>query len=134
MANEAVPIYGTGEKLRIFTCAANPTVSFGTLMLLSGDNTASFSLAGSGAQFAGIAFSDKSTNETVLTLDMGGQWDLTASGAIPAGHKVVMAGGNKVMDIDLTTAAVAASGAQVVGTVFEAASDNEQVRVDLDRR
>lgn len=146
MADEAVKVEGTGwaHNMRRFTVANSPAIPIHTLMYISGDNTASFGGTASGAEFAGITTSEKEggDGQTELTLEIGGVWDLTASGAIPRGHKVVLAGGNRVMDIDFGRTVsvsggltyVASSGAMVVGTVTETASDGEVVRVDLSRR
>lgn len=138
MADEAIPVENTRQApfLRSYTVANSPAVTKYTLMYISGDNTASYGGVASGAQFAGIAVFEKaaSDGQTEITCDIGGVWDLTASGAIPRMHKVVLAGGNRIMDADLTTAAVAASGGLIVGTVLETASDGEVVRTDLTRR
>lgn len=138
MTDEAVPIEATKQTMncRTYTVANSPAITKGTLMFISGDNTASFAATCSGAQFAGIAICDKEAADgcTVLALDVGGVWDLTASGAIPIGHKVIMAGGNRVQDADVGVAAVTASGACVVGIAMEAASASEVIRVDLGRR
>lgn len=42
---------------------------------------------------------------------------------------MILAGGNKVQDADFGTAAVAASGATIVGTALETASDGEVINV-----
>src|SRR3990167_826701 len=100
MADEALPVQGTKNEnnLRIYTVAAIPAVPQYTLMFLSGDNTASFASSSSGAVFVGISVFEKSSGATVITVDEGGVWDLTASGGINRGVKVIMAGGNRVGD------------------------------------
>lgn len=140
MAREAVPVEGTRQDafLRRYTISNANTIPKFTLMALTGDNTASSSTTtSSGAYFAGISVFEKEASDgsTEITVDTGGVWDLTASGAIPLGHKVVLANGaNYVQSIINVVAALAASGALVVGTAMEAASDGEVIRVDLQKR
>ena len=135
MADEAIKVEGTGQtgNIRNFTVANSPAVPIHTLMFSSGDNTASFSAAGSGAMFLGISVSEKEAADglTGIAVDTGGVWDLTASGTIARGHKCILAGGNRIQTVDNTTAALAASGGLVIGIAREAASDGEIIRVDL---
>ena len=142
MTNEAVKVEGCGNSafIRSYTVANSPAITKGTLMYLSGDNTASFGATefaiGAVAPFAGIALADKEAADgcTVLALDTGGVWDLTASGTIYYGQKVLLAGSNKVMMADGGTAALTASGGLVVGTALETATDAEVIRVDVTRK
>lgn len=142
MANEAVKVEGTGNSafIRSYTVANSPAVTKGTLMYLSGDNTASFGATafaiGAVPAFAGIALADKEAADgcTVLALDTGGVWDLTCSGTIPLGSKCLLAGANKIMVAEGGTAALSASGGLFCGTALEAGADAEVIRVDVTRQ
>lgn len=141
MANEAVKVEATEQpgNIRSYTVANSPAIPIHTLMYLSGDNTASFGATafaiGAVPPFAGIAIAAKEAADgcTVLALDTGGVWDLTASGVIPLGSKVLLAGANKVMVAEGGTAALSASGGLFCGTALEAAIDAEVIRVDVSR-
>jgi hypothetical protein len=134
MANEAkkVELYGSNCEgdVRRYTCADANAITKGTLLVLSDPRTASGG-ATSGAQFAGIAAVDKEASDgsTSIGCWTNGIFELTASGACAVGHKMILAGGNKVQDADFGTAAVAASGATIVGTALETASDGEVINV-----
>lgn len=142
MANEAIKVEGTGQtsNIRTFTVADGAAITKHTLMALVLDNTAS-ACATAYAQaaqtyFAGInlAAKEASDGQTQLALDTGGVWDLTASNAILMGHKVILAGANKVMSADDGTAALTASGGVIVGTALETATAGEVIRVDLSKK
>ena len=134
MAREAVLRDTKVLVSKRFTCATSTAIPKGTILKISGDNTAAAS-TGTGDIFAGIAHAevnnstDTSFNtETNVTADKGAVYDLRASGAISLGYKVKTAApGNYVMqclDADVTS-----SKAIVVGIALEAASDLEDINV-----
>lgn len=139
MAREAIPVENTRQaaNLRRYTVSDANTIPKYTLMFLQGDNTASASTTtSSGALFAGITVFEKtaSDGQTEITCDIGGVWDITASGTIPLGSLVVLANGeNYVQDSSVSGATAAAQDGIIVGMAMEAGSAAEVIRVDLDR-
>lgn len=136
MAREAVLRDTKVKTSRRFTCATGTAIPKHTFLKLSADNTVAAS-TGTGDLFAGFAHAevnnstDSSFNtETNVTADKGGVYLLYASGAIALGQKVKTAApGNYVMaaaDADVT-----ASYAKVLGVALEAASDGEQIEVEV---
>jgi hypothetical protein len=140
MVREAVEVENTlqAANVRTYTVESCIAIAKGALLALVLDNTASGSNAtSSGAAFAGIALSEKTTTDGITTIacDTGGVWDLTASEAIVIGHKVCLAGGaNYICDATNFVAGNLASGAMIIGTALESATAAEVIRVDLNRK
>jgi hypothetical protein len=126
MALEAVCIETPTRFVR-YTVADGTTISKGTILKLSGDNTA---IASSGADvFAGIAFMEKLANDgsTQITAALDGIWDIsaTAGTAITLGGIVSLSGANVVkqaVEAEMVTGAA-------LGKALEAASAGEVIRV-----
>ena len=140
MVREAVKVEATGQiaNIRTYSISDANTIAKGTLLVWTGDLTASSSTTtSSGAMFCGVALADKEAADgsTFISVDIGGVWDLAASGAIASGQKVMLANGtNYVQTVNVGTAANIASGAVVVGTALETATDAEIIMVDLSKR
>lgn len=119
-----------------YTCATSTGIAKGTYLKLSGDQTAAASV-GTGDIFVGFAHADVNSatdtafnTETSVTADKGGIYELTASGAITLGAYVKTAApGNYVMQA--TTADMTLSIAIVIGKALEAATDAEQINVEV---
>lgn len=136
MAREAILRDNTVLISRRYTCATSTGIAKGTFLKNADAHTASAS-TGTGDPFCGFAHADvnKSTDtnfntETSITADKGGMYELTASQAILVNSYVKTAApGNYVMmctDVDMTS-----SLAIVVGIAREAASDGEQINVEV---
>ena len=125
MANEAVCIE-TPTKFARYTVADGTGIAIGTILKLSGDNTA---IASSGADvFAGIAWEEKTASDgiTEITAALDGVWDLTDAGAgITLGGIVSLSGANLVkqaVEAEMVTGAA-------LGKALETASASEVIRV-----
>lgn len=125
MTNEAVCIE-TPTSFARYTVADGTGIAVGTILKLSGDNTA---IASSGADvFAGIAWEEKTASDgiTQITAALNGVWDLTAAGsAITRGGIVSLSGANLVkqaVEAEMVTGAA-------LGKALEAASASEVIRV-----
>ena len=131
MAIVATRISNAGSNIVRRTVADGTTISGGSLMRFSGDNTASASTVTClGCPFAGIAVADKLAGDgsTALGCDMGGVWDITNStDVIGYGTQVMLSGINLIKP---GTAAAILSGA-IIGTCEESADSGEVVRVRL---
>lgn len=137
MADEWIKVYGTGHLIRSYTildAAAVPIYS--ALALDSTPNTVILTVAGSGALWGGVAIAEKVTldGSTTIAADIGGQWSVVASGTVPLGHKVVLAGVNRLQSADSSVAALSASGGRIVGTAISTGTNGVRFTVDLDRR
>ena len=135
MADEAIPVEGP-YLTRDWTVASNTAIDKFTLCVVSGDRTAAAS-ATTGA-FAGIAMSDKSTDDSDTSTSLGlartGVFDLRAGGgsAIAAGALVNISGINIV---EATVAEADIIAGEVVGTALEAVAEGtaETIEVDIGR-
>ena len=136
MAREAI-LRDTGPLVkRRYTCATSTGIAKGTYLKNADAFTASAS-TGTGDPFCGFAHADvnESTDtnfntETSITAEKGAIYELTASGAIEVNAYVKTAApGNYVMQC--TVADMTASVAIVVGIAREAASDGEQINVEV---
>jgi hypothetical protein len=126
MANEAVTIE-TPTKFARYTVADGTGIAVGTLLKLSGDNTAIASSADNDV-FAGIAWEEKTASDgiTEITAALNGVWDLKDSGAgITLGAICNVGGANLI----IASAAADLLTGSVVGKVLETASASEVVRV-----
>ena len=103
MANEVV-IVELNEHMdaKQYTCAEGISISKGTLLELSGDNTV---LKGTGTNaYAGVAAADKDGDDTsttiaVYTPGQGNKFDMTcSSAAVTLGAWVVISGANTIRD------------------------------------
>lgn len=131
---ELFGVNNDGKPLQ-FIHAASTAASKGTLMVLSGDRTVSASTSSSsGAKFAGIAAEDKDADDTATTISVwqDGIFDVTASGSISLGDKVMLANGADY--VQTATNSATTNTAIIVGTALEAASDGEVIEVDTTRR
>ncbi|MFI6368918.1 capsid cement protein [Nocardia sp. NPDC050630] len=117
---EYSPIFKPGQAVTRVTSA---TVTAGQALVVSGNNTVAASAAANSA-FIGVALTDAASGENVLVMS-GGDHDLTASGAIAAGARVVTAAAGAVADL-----AAGTDYSQVVGVATAAASGGK-VRVHL---
>jgi len=129
MTNEAQCIETPTEFMR-YTVADGTGIAIGTLLKLSGDNTA---IASSGADvFAGIAWEEKTASDgiTEITAALNGVWDITnATASITLGGICSLSGANLIKQ---ATEAEMVTGA-IVGKVLEAAAASEVVRVRVGR-
>jgi hypothetical protein len=129
MTNEAQCIETPTEFMR-YTVADGTGIAIGTLLKLSGDNTA---IASSGADvFAGIAWEEKTASDGIveITAAVNGVWDITnATSAITLGGICSLSGANLIKQ---ATEAEMVTGA-IVGKVLEAAASSEVVRVRVGR-
>lgn len=116
-----------------YTCATSTSIPKGTFLKLSADQTAAAS-TGNDEIFLGFAHADVNSstdssfnNETDVTADKGGIYELTASGSIAKGHNVSTAHpGNYVKEC---TASTLASLSIIVGVALEDATAGEQINV-----
>lgn len=137
MANEAILRDTKVKTSRRFTCATSTGIAKGTYLKLSDDQTAAACTATDDI-FVGFAHADvnKSTDsafntETSITADKGGIYELVASGAIEKGQYVKVATpGNYVMAVS-TAEDMYSSIARIIGMANEAASDAEQINVEV---
>lgn len=130
MANEALCIETPTEFAR-YTVADGTGIAIGTLLKLSGDNTAIASSANSDV-FAGIAWEEKTASDGIveLTAALNGVWDITAGGdVITLGAIVSLSGANLIKP---ATEAEMVTG-DIVGKALEAASASEVIRVRVGR-
>jgi len=125
MANEAVCIEAP-KTIKRFTVADGTGIAKGTLLKISGDNTAAAS--SSTDVFAGIAIEEKVANDGIVEIAVAvdGVWDIKCAclGAT-LGAIVVLSGANLIRnaaEADLVLG-------KVVGKAEEAGSDAEVVRV-----
>jgi hypothetical protein len=127
MADEAVCIE-TPTKFARYTVADGTGIAIGTMLQLSGDNTAS-AHSGDADVFAGIAWEEKTANDgiTEITAALNGVWDLTDGGdSATLGALLALDG-----TANETRPAVAGDllTGSVVGKALEAAAANEVIRV-----
>lgn len=125
MTNEAVCIE-TPTKFARYTVSDGTGIAIGTILKLSGDNTA---IASSGADvFAGIAWEEKTASDgiTEITAALNGVWDLKDAGdGITLGGIVSLSGANLVkqaVEAEMVTGAA-------IGKALETASASEVIRV-----
>ena len=128
MTNEAVCIEAP-KIIKRYTVANGTAIPKGTILKLSGDNTAS---ASTGADvFAGIAIEEKTANDGITEIGgaIDGVWDLhcNAGAGIALGGIVSLSGTNLIKQ---ATEAEMVAG-KAFGKVLETASVNEIVRVRL---
>lgn len=130
MANEAVIRERSSNPLDCidFTVADGTGIEKGTLLKVTDPRTAA-ACDGESDVIAGIAAREKVANDgrTRLAVFRRGIFDMNASGAIPVGAPVMAAGAANQVKL----AAVTASGAMVIGTALETASDAETIQIDL---
>lgn len=119
---EHTPIFKPGEAI---TRVASAAVTGGQVLIVSGNDTVAPASAASAA-WLGVAAFDAASGEQVTVLS-GGVHELTASGAIAAGARVVTAAAGAVADIGAGT-----DYSQVVGVALAAAAGGK-VRVKLVR-
>ncbi|MAF42681.1 MAG: hypothetical protein CMI54_00740 [Parcubacteria group bacterium] len=131
MANEAVIIQllGNGGDPIRFTVADGAGIEKGTIMKISGDNTAAASTA-DGDLLVGIAAAEKvaSDGSTTLAVYTNGIFDLTVDGTNTAtlGYPQKADGTNLISDADDDTAE---GMMEVIGYAMEAGSTNEVIAV-----
>ena len=126
MANEAT-IIETPTLFARYTVADNTGIPLGTVLKLSGDNTASASAADNDV-FAGIAFEEKTADDgvTEISAAINGVYDMRATTAtITLGHIVNIGNANLIVE----SAAADLLTGSVVGKALEAASNDEVIRV-----
>lgn len=132
MANEAVVVeLNPFSNAKQYTCAAGTSISKGTLLKLSGDNTVVKSDAGTTAPYAGVAAMDKdgtdaSTKISVYVPNSNNKFDMTcSSSAVTLGAMVAMSGANTIRN------AVEADYplGNVIGRAEEAGSASEVIVV-----
>jgi len=131
MANEAVIIeLNEHVDAKQYTCSAAVSISKGTLLKLSGDNTVMASSADSDV-YAGVAAMDKdgddsSTTISVYTPGQGHRFDMVCGGAgVTLGHLVSLSGANVIKD---ATEAEVITG-DVIGRAEETGSAGETIVV-----
>tara|TARA_Y100000310_G_C20023951_1_gene508711 strand:+ start:87 stop:488 length:402 start_codon:yes stop_codon:yes gene_type:complete len=127
MADEAVCIE-TPTKFARYTIADGTAIAFGTMLHLSGDNTA-IAHSGDADEFAGICWVPKVASDgiTEVVAAMNGVWDLTdGGGGIALGSLCALDG--TANEIRLAVEAEIITGA-IVGKALEAAAADEVIRV-----
>ena len=128
MANEAVCIEAP-RVIKRYTVADGTGIAKGTILKLSGDNTA---IASSGQDvFAGIAIEEKTASDGIVEIGaaIDGVWDLTTSAGvgITLGGIVALSGANLIkqaLEAEMVTGAA-------FGKALETASASEVIRVRL---
>lgn len=125
MANEAV-LRERHDNPTDFIVADGTGIEKGALLALTDPRTAV--AATEGAVLAGIAAREKvaSDGRTRLAVYRNGIFDMKASGAILIGQDVSASEDNHVK-----AALIGASGAVILGTALEAASDAETIQVEV---
>lgn len=115
-----------------FTCADATGIEKGALLTLSDLRTVATCAANS-AMIAGIAAREKvaSDGRTELAVYRRGWFDMVASGAISVGQPVCSAAGTALFTNTVRAALVTSSGAVVLGTALETATDTERILIDL---
>jgi len=104
MANEAVILeLNEFSNPKQYTCAAATSISKGTLLKLSGDNTVVASTPGDTAPYAGVAAMDKdgtdsSTKISVYVPGQGNKFDMkvNANAGVTLGSMVSLSGANTI--------------------------------------
>ena len=137
MAREAVKRDTKILVSKRYTCATSTGIAKGCYLKGTDPSTASAS-TGTADIFVGFAHADVNSStdtafntQTSITADKGGIYELVASGAILAGHKVVTAApGNYVMAA--TAAQIASTARVIVGTSRELAADGETINIEVD--
>lgn len=131
MANEAVILeLNPFSNAKQYTCAAGTSISKGTLLKISGDNTVIASDTDSDV-YAGVAAMDKdgtdsSTTISVYVPNSGNKFDMVCGGAgVTLGHLVSLSGANLIKD---ATEAEVVTG-DVIGRAEEAGSAGERIVV-----
>jgi hypothetical protein len=128
MADEAVCIE-TPTKFARYTVADGNALAIGTLLRLTGDNTAEAHGANDSAVFAGIVFEEKTALDgiTEITAALDGVWDMTDGGdGITLGALVALDG--TANEIRPAVEAEFPTG-DIIGKALETASANEVIRV-----
>lgn len=113
-----------------FTVADGTGIEKGAVLKLTDPRTAIITSA-QNDQLAGIAAREKVANDgrTRLAVYRRGIFDMTASGAITVGDTVASAG---VPANQVIRATIATSGAAILGTALETASDTEVIQIYVD--
>ncbi|KQU30336.1 MULTISPECIES: capsid cement protein [unclassified Rhodococcus (in: high G+C Gram-positive bacteria)] len=119
---EYTPIFKPGQEI---TRTASAAVTGGQLVVVSGSDTVALSSTATHA-WLGVARFDVASGDKVTVLS-GGVHELTASGAVAAGARVVPAAAGAVADLGAGT-----DYSQVVGIALAAATGGK-VRVKLAR-
>ena len=129
MANEAVilELNEYSNPLQ-YTCAAATSISKGTLLKLSGDNTVAAS--SSTDVYAGVAAMDKdgsdsSTKISVYVPNSKNKFDIKCAGAVTLGAQVVLSGANLIKN----AAEADLIRGRVVGIAQEAGDVDEVISV-----
>ena len=128
MTNEAVCIEAP-KIIKRYTVADGIAIPKGTLLRISGDNTA---VASSGADvFAGISIEEKTANDGITEIGgaIDGTWDLhcNAGAGITLGGIVSLSGANLIKQAVESETVMG----KTFGKVLETTSSNEIVRVRL---
>jgi hypothetical protein len=132
MTNEAVLIRAADRPAHIFTVAEATTIEKGTILKLSGDNTA-IATAADGDVVAGIAAAEKvggdgSTTLAVDTPGCGAVYDCTCGAqTVTLGVMLRVSGANLVTG----AAATDAEAGKMLGQALEAGSASEVITVRL---
>lgn len=127
MADEAVCIE-TPTKFARYTVADGTAIPIGTMLKLSGDNTA-IAHSGDADVFAGIAWEEKTASDgiTEITAALNGVWDIT-DGGDSATLGALLALDGTANEVRPAVAGDILTGS-VVGKVLEAQAANEVCRV-----
>ncbi len=132
MANEALLLENTRKTSTSFTVADDTQIPEGSLLVLTGDRTATKHSTGVGDAFVGIANAEKVANDGTTSIGVwdDGIFELTSSGAITRGHKVITS--NVANVVEALTSEMQASSALmiediIVGTALTTASGNKVV-------
>ena len=129
MANEAVILELSGKNPTRFTVAAGTSISKGTLLQVSADNTASAS-SGTGQVYAGVAAADKTSKDTSTTLAVhvpqsGNVFDMVCGEAITRGAWVALSNANLIRDAVTTEV----EEGKAIGQILETGVLNTRARV-----
>jgi hypothetical protein len=127
MADEAICIE-TPTRFARYTVADEDAIPIGTVLHLSGDNTAE-AQSGDADEFAGIAWEEKTANDGIveITAALNGVWDMTDGGDTIALGELVASDGT-ANEIRPAVAGDILTGS-VIGKALEAAAANEVIRV-----
>ena len=120
----------TPTEFRRYTIAAGAVIPIGTLLQLSGDNTAS-ATSGDTDEFAGIAWEESTATDefTEIVAAINGIWDIKCTAAAVSYGDIVNVGGADTIVLADAAAIIAGS---TVGKALEAGNDTV-IRVAVGR-
>ncbi len=132
MANEATLVIETEVPIP-FTCAEGTAIPKGTILKLNDLMTVT-TITADNDLVAGIAKSEKIADDGMVRIDVyrGGIFRVTASGSIAIGDPVGVDFTNVAENYVISVVAQGRlSGARILGTAMEAATDDQTLLIEL---